>query len=347
VSRATIKPPPLRPGGTIGVFTPSTPAHLAFRDKYLHGFAGLRGLGFHVIEGPLTAAATAEGYRAGPPRARAAELMALWLDPRVDALVSTIGGMNSSSLIPYLDFAAMRARPKLLCGYSDVTSLHCAILTLAGVRTFYGPAVVPSFGEWPAPLPETAGSFLDAAQRHTRGRRRVAPPPRFSDRVGDARTEAWRTEPRAFRDNPGWRALVPGRVTAEVVVLGLNALAAAAGTPYFPDLAGRVLIAENMDGSMAREERTLRQLERMGVFDRIAGLVFGKFERFDPMGAPFTHDELLREVLGPRPYPVVTNFDCGHTAPMLTLAQHTRVTLDARGGYDVELVVEEPMVASA
>lgn len=156
----TIRPPPLKPGATIGVFTPSSPSHVDFPAKYAQGLAELRRLGFKVVEGALTKSRESQGYRSGTPRARAAELMALWLDPGVDALISTIGGMNSSSLIPYLDFAAMRAHPKIFCGDSDVTSLHCAILTLAGVRTFYGPAVIPSFGEWPETLPDSLASFL-------------------------------------------------------------------------------------------------------------------------------------------------------------------------------------------
>lgn len=343
----TLSPPPLPEGATIGIFTPSSPSHVDFRAKYLHGLQVLRDLGFKVVEGALTAAQGTQGYRSGTPEARAAELMALWLDPKVDAVMSTIGGMNSSSMIPYLDFKAMRAQPKIFTGYSDVTSLHAAILTLAGVRTFYGPAVVPSFGEWPTVLPETLASFLQAVRLHTDGRRSLTPPKQWSNHLRDARTDAWRVEPRRFEDNPGWRTLAPGKATAEVVVMGLNALAAAGGTPYFPKLEGRILFAENMDGPMSREERVLRQLERIGIFDKLAGLVVSKYEFPNKEPAPFDSDGLLREILGKRSYPVITNFDCGHTVPMITLAQHTRVTVDARGGFDVSITIEEPMVTGA
>lgn len=140
------KPRALRQGDTIGVFTPSLPAHVLFREKYLHGLDELRRLGFSVTEGELTRAAVREGYRSGSPSERAAEFMQLIRDRTVHALVATIGGYNSSSLIPYLDFDEIRAHAKVICGFSDVTSIHLACLCFAGVRTFYGPAIVTSFG---------------------------------------------------------------------------------------------------------------------------------------------------------------------------------------------------------
>jgi muramoyltetrapeptide carboxypeptidase len=51
------------------------------------------------------------------------------------------------------------------------------------------------------------------------------------------------------------------------------------------------------------------------------------------------------EIVGSRrSFPIVTNFDCGHTHPMLTIAQMTRITLTAGQGFESTVVVEEPMV---
>ena len=66
-----IRPPALRPGDTIGICTPSFPAHVAFRAKYLHGVAELRRLGFRVVEGDRTVRATTQGVRSSTPRERA------------------------------------------------------------------------------------------------------------------------------------------------------------------------------------------------------------------------------------------------------------------------------------
>lgn len=340
-----LRPRPLMPGATIGVFTPSYPAHIELAAKYEHGKGVLRRLGFRVVEGDLTARGTRQGYRSGPPEERARELTQLFQDPEIDAIIATIGGYNSSSLIPFLDFEEIRINPKVFCGYSDVTSLQMAILARAGLSTFYGPAVAPSFGDWPSVDAVTLDSFLDATQRHQSGARGLVPPARWSNHFRDARTMDWCTQARRYEDNTGWRTLVAGRARGPAIVANLNTLLTLAGTDCFPDLRAKVLFIEQMDARLSREERQLRQLEAMGALDQVAGLVLGKPEMYDSEGAPFGYEELVLEVLGSRrSYPVVTGFDCSHTVPMLTLAQMCEVSLVAHEGGTADLTVCEPMV---
>lgn len=340
-----IKPPALRSGDTIGIFTPSSPANVKFREKYLHGIHVLKRMGFEVIEGSLTASQNSQGYRSGSPQDRATEFTELIRNPRVSCMISTIGGANSSSMIPYLDFDEIRRHPKIICGYSDVTSLHLSILSYSGLSTFYGPAVMPSFGEWPDILDETKESFLDAAQRHRSGARTLSPPKRWSSHFRNASTGAWKTEPRKFEENPGWRALNPGEATAPIVVANLNTLMTSAGTTYFPRLEGKILLIEEMSAPLAEEERDLRHLERLGVFDVISGLIVSKPEVYDPEGAPFGYDDLVMEIVGRNPkYPIVSNFDCGHTNPTLTIAEMTKVKLAAKQDYETSVTLLEPMV---
>lgn len=341
-----IKPPALRPGAMIGVFTPSSPAHVVFRNKYLHGLSVLRSFGFNVLEGSLTALAQSQGYRSGTPRERADEFMGLIRNRDVQCVISTIGGDCSASMIPYLDFDEIRANPKIICGYSDVTSLHMAILSYSKLSTFYGPAVVPSFGEWPTMIEETRTSFFDAVQTHTSGSRVLNSPTRWSNYFRDAKGDGWKVELRKFENNPGWRCLNPGDASGSIVVANLNTLLTSAGTGYFPDLSGKILFIEEMNAPMSRLERNFRHLERLGVFGAIKGLVVGKPEFYQQESAPFGMDELVLEVIGSQAkYPIVSNFDCGHTHPSLTLAEMASVAITARKEFDVSITIEEPMVS--
>ncbi len=126
-----------------------------------------------------------------------------------------------------------------------------------------------------------------------------------------------------------WRVLTPGSANAPILALNLNTMLCLAGTEFFPNLRGRILLIEQMDASLVMEERLLRQLSLMGVFNEIAGLIVSKPEVYDSAGAPFTYDDLIREIVGARDYPVVTNFDCGHTVPMITIPQGAQVKLVA------------------
>lgn len=343
--KSLIRPPALLPGSKIGIFTPSAPYNVKVRDKYLHGVEVLKKMGFDVIEGNLTRTQKSQGYRSGTPKERADEFMELIRDKSVAALISTVGGANSSSMIPYLDFDEIRAHPKIICGYSDVTSLHLAILAYAGLSTFYGPAVMPSFGEWPDVLPDTKASFLEAVQLHRQGGRHLKPPAQWSNHCRFAPGE-WKATPRQFLKNDGWRALNSGSATGSLIVANLNTLMTAAGTDYFPKLEGKILLIEQMNASLSHEERNFRHLERLGVFDVLQGLIVGKPEVYDQQDAPFDYDDLILEVVGiERNYPIITQFDCGHANPMLTLAEMCEVKIVARSGFDTGFEILAPMVS--
>ena len=238
--------------------------------------------------------------------------------------------------MPFIDFAAVRANPKIFCGYSDIASLHLAFMRHAGLSTFYGPAVVPSFGEWPELPHEMVDSFLDATMRHLSGPRELTAPSRWSRHMRDARTDAWRTEPRRWEPHAGWRTVTRGAAEGPALVVNLNTLRSNAGTPEMPDLDGTVLFIEEMTTSPTQAERAFRHLAALGVFSKIAGLVWGRVEHWSDEGCAIPVEELLLEAIRGElrrepTFPIVTDFDCCHTTPMLTLAQGVRTRLDAQG----------------
>lgn len=331
-----LKPIALKPGDTIGVFTPSSPAYVWNEELFVNGLRNLEKCGFKTKLGTLTANRSNQGYRSASPQDRADEFMSLILDPEVHGLMSTIGGSNSSSMLPYLDFKAIRDSRKIICGYSDVTSLHMAVLTMSGLSTFYGPAVMCWFGEWPDGIPESTNWFLDAVMNHKSGERPVRQPDQWSNHKRNWENGDWKKLPRQWQQSGGWNVLTAGAVEAPILALNLNTMLCLAGTKYWPDFAGTVLLIEDMDAPQSHTERSLRQLSLMGVFDKIVGLIVSKPEIYEQQGAPFGYDELIMEVVGKQAYPIVSNFDCGHTVPMLTIPQLSTVRLTARRRGDVE-----------
>ena len=135
--------------------------------------------------------------------------------------------------------------------------------------------------------------------------------------------------------------LSEGHVEAPVLAVNLNTLASAAGTSYWPDMEGKILLLEDMLAPLSRTERHLRHLQLMGVFEKLCGLIIGKPEFYDQEGAPFGYDDLFKEIIGPRSYPIVSNFDCGHTLPMVSIPQLSLVRLVARAsGVSFEFLPE-------
>ncbi|WP_042649147.1 LD-carboxypeptidase, partial [Aeromonas media] len=135
-----LKPPGLRPGDTIGFFSPSSAATAWAPNRFARAKAYLAAQSFELKAGSLTG--ERDHWRSGSIAARAEELNALIRDPEVRAIMSVIGGSNSNALLPYLDYEALKRDPKIIIGYSDVTALLLGIHARTGLVTFYGPALV-------------------------------------------------------------------------------------------------------------------------------------------------------------------------------------------------------------
>ena len=95
----------LNPGDKVGIFNPSSPATVTARKRYERAKSFLESKGLCIVEGNLTG--KAEGYRSGTPKERANELNELLRDPEIKMVMSTIGGTNSNSLLPYIDYEAL------------------------------------------------------------------------------------------------------------------------------------------------------------------------------------------------------------------------------------------------
>ena len=78
-------------------------------------------------------------YLGGSDRERLRDFNAALADDSVDAIWCVRGGYGAMRLLPHLDYASLRRRPRVLLGYSDVTALHAAVGTRCGLVTYHGP----------------------------------------------------------------------------------------------------------------------------------------------------------------------------------------------------------------
>ena len=155
----------LKAGDTIGFFSPSSPITYTSPKRFDRAKKYLIGKGFKIIEGKLTG--KYDYYRSGSIMDRAEELNELIRNPEVKCIMSTIGGMNSNSILPYIDYEALKKNPKIIIGYSDITAILLAIYTQTGISTYYGPALVASFGEFSPFVNETYQYFKEILMEET------------------------------------------------------------------------------------------------------------------------------------------------------------------------------------
>lgn len=314
----------LHKGDCIAVFSPSSPATVTAQKRYLRGKQYLEDKGFKVIEGSLSG--KRDAYRSGSIKERADELNELIHNQDVKCIMAAIGGMNSNSILPYIDYEALKQNPKIIVGYSDVTALLLGIYAKTGLVTYYGPAIVASFGELPPFVDLTYQYFEEVIMGKAAVPYKMPKPSIWTDEYIN-----WDTQDRGKKPyENNWLTLEGGKAEGRLIGGNLNTMQGIWGSEYMPEIKrGDILLIEDSLKDAATIERSFSLLKLNGVFDKIGGLILGKHELFDDCGTGRKPYEILQEVMGHVNFPVLAEFDCCHTHPMLTMPIGCDIQLDA------------------
>ena len=268
-------------------------------DKFDTGIAFLRAFGKQLKFGGHVNGPSPADYLSAGAEERAEDLSSLWFDPEIDLLLAVRGGFGSAHLLPLLDWQALKTRPEIpLAGFSDITALHWAMERFGAGRPIAGPML--------GKLAESAASAYTA---------------RYNRLAFDA-------EPYEINPAPeygGYLPLKPGTASGLPLVGNLTVAATLCGTPYLPDVSGRILILEDLNEPLYKLDRSLTMLEQNGIFERCAGVLFGQFS--DCASQPELHTLLRRSavcVIGP----VIAFFPFGHTLPIATIDFHRAIAFE-------------------
>lgn len=311
-------------GDCIGIFSPSSPITYNCPNRFNRGVKFLEAKGFKVLYGNLTG--KSDFYRSGSIKERAEELNSLIRNPEVKCIMSTIGGMNSNSILPYIDYECFKTNPKPIIGYSDVTAILLAIYAKTGITTYYGPALVASFGELEPFVSLTYEYFKEILIDDIKCPFKLKNPEFWTDEMIN-----WETQDKAKKQYENQMITVYDGVARGRLIGGnLNTLQGIWGSEYMPTINnGDILFIEDSLKDAATIERSFSLLKVNGVFDKISGIILGKHELFDDCGTGRKPYEILLEVMGDKQIPFLAEFDSCHTHPMITLPIGCEIELDA------------------
>ncbi|NET57766.1 MAG: LD-carboxypeptidase [Symploca sp. SIO2E6] len=323
-----LRPPSFKMGSNLAVFSPSSPGNALFPHRLKRGVTALESLGFQVQVPEF--AFKQYGYTAGTAEERANELMRLFEDDTVDGIICSIGGFNSSDILPLLDYSIISKHPKIFAGYSDVTALLLGIYAQTNLVTFHAPAILPEWGDYPEPLAYTVRSFRDLTEARSNFVK-YQPPNEWTNEFLD-----WHkgedNRPKNMYQNLGWKVLKEGVTVGCLIGGNIETLNFLVGTPYCPDFSGSVLFLEATDAEayLPRLHRALTHLCLCGVFDKISGLLVGKCPDAHPVSG-IDLETVISVVTKCFNIPIALNIDLGHTNPMLTLPIGIQVKLSCIG----------------
>jgi muramoyltetrapeptide carboxypeptidase len=282
-------PPPLKPGDVIGI---AAPASAFDREPFFKGILKLTELGFKPYI-PEAVFASEDSF-AGSDEHRAHQLMNLFLDESVSAIMCARGGFGSLKVLPLLDYEKIKQHPKAVIGFSDITALLCALTERCGWVTFHGPMAVT--------LPGT-----DTESYHALFNALVADYPRVIKPAGGV-------------------SLRPGVATGPVIGGNLTTLCHLIGTPYEPAWEGRILFIEDCGEALYRIDRMLTHLKLAGCLERLAGLVIGSFEGIEIMADVW---RVVMQVTESVSYPIAAGFPIGHGKQNAVVPVGLSATLEA------------------
>jgi muramoyltetrapeptide carboxypeptidase len=307
-----IKPRQLKSGDTLALVAPASPKN---EDEQVRmAVETILSLGFKVMEGAHLY--TRNGYLAGADLQRASDLNEAFADEEVDGIIALCGGYGSPRILPYLDYEMIHANPKALIGYSDITALLNGIHHKTGLVTFHGPIASQVFT--PYVLREFKKVLLAAESNVLLGH-----PDPVEQREGVVE-----------RSNRITR-IAGGKAQGRLVGGNLSLMATLCGTPYMPDLAGKILVLEDVGEATYRLDRMLTQLWLSGGLEKCAGIAFGKFSGCST-SASWAKQQTVEEVLVDRcndmGIPVLRGLMIGHVDDQTTLPVGCLVELDADAG---------------
>lgn len=219
-----------------------------------------------------------DGLQSASAAERAEEIIDFYKDNSVEMICDVSGGDIANDVIDYLDFDVIANNPKPLWGYSDLTSVLNAVYTKTGNK---------------AVLYQIKNLVYDRAEEQR-----------------EAFVDTYINDGVSLYQFP--YEFVQGECMEGVVVGGnIRCLLKLAGTEYFPDMTGKLLLLEAYGGETAQMIAYLSQLRQMGVFDKINGIILGTFTRMETQNIKPTIDELVCEYIKPN-LPVIKTGKIGH-----------------------------------
>jgi muramoyltetrapeptide carboxypeptidase len=314
-----LKPERLNFGDTVGIVAPaSAPPDPQAIDR---AAAALEKFGFRPKLAKNVRARL--GFLAGTDRERAEDLMTMFADKKVKAIICLRGGYGASRILDRLDYKIIRRNPKILSGYSDITSLHLALAKKVNLISIHAPMLNGALADPKVPA-FTKKSFFRTVME--------AIP------AGSLRENYTEKTISVLRGGVAEGRLVGGN---------LSLICASLGTPFAPAFKDKILFFEDVSEKPYRLDRMLTQLWNAGVFSQVAGVAVGVNSQCDDDSENKTGEyrqsgaEVLQERLALVRVPVVTGLPFGHVDLNATIPVGVTARLDAKRG---DLIITEAAV---
>lgn len=312
------KPARLKPGDTVGLVNPAGATFVRSDIDVVE--ESLAALGLKTVRAAHLL--DRYGYLAGPDAARADDITTMFRDDGVDGIVAVRGGWGCNRILPLLDYDLIAGHPKVLMGYSDITSLLVALYARAGLVTFHGPVGTSTWNSFS--VNHVKALLFDGVAET------LCNPTDKGDNLAPTRDRVV--------------TIHGGKARGRLVGGNLSVLSSMIGSSFLPPWEETILFLEETDEPVYRIDRMLTQLNLAGVLSAIKGFVFGKCTNCTPGEGygSLTFEDVLADHIAPLGIPAWYGAMIGHIEDKFTIPVGVTAEIDADAGC-IHLL--EPAVA--
>lgn len=300
-------PTKLKKGDTIGVIAPSNYIEKDDLEYINASIALMEASGFKVKFGKYVFEDTL-GYGTSPEK-RAADINWAFKDDEVKAIMCVKGGEDSNTTLDYIDYEMIKKHPKIICGFSDNTSILNAIHEKTGLVTYHGPTF-KSLTSW-----ETGYAYKQFIKTFVENTESLI--------MGEPEDE--------------YTTIQAGQATGELVGGNLSLFTKLVCGKYAVNLQDKILFLEELGFEAAPEmvNSNIYYLKQNGVFDRIAGLWIGNYEH----PSKISLEKIITNAIGDEyKFPIIKSDNFGHIDKKIIIPIGTKAEINTNEKIKIKLV---------
>lgn len=263
-------------GNKIGIVCCSNGQKRTYIEKIKHLENALLSIGIRPIFSDYIY--EKENVFSGTASERAQALMKFYIDDEIKGIFDISGGDIANGILPYLNYEIIANSSKMFWGYSDLTTVMNAIYTKTGKASV---------------LYQIRNLIYDKKEEQIAD---------FRNTVINNRNDLFQISYRFIQQKEMCGIVVGGNIRCFLKL---------AGTEFMPDLNGKILLLESCEGTAPKIETYLRQLQQLGAFDKVAGILLGTFTEMETEKCIPTVETLVKEIAG-KDLPIAVTGDIGH-----------------------------------
>ena len=298
-------PQAIKRGDTIGVVAPSNPIVGKNIEELNKAKEIVEKDGFKVVFSKNIFSNT--NVYTATAKEKAEDINEMFRNQDVKMIWCAKGGNNSNSVFEYLDYELIKKNPKIICGYSDITSLTNMIHEKTGLVTFSGTNFKTIATD------ETDYSYKEAINRFVNG----------SIEIGKEKT--------------GYKTIKEGTAEGELVGGNLFLTRGMVCGKYSISFKDKILFLEELgiETEPAVINNFLYYMKQNGVFDEIKGLWLGNYEHESNIRL----EEIVQEVLGDEySFPIIKSNNFGHCETKTVIPIGTRARINTNEIEKIKLI---------